>query len=157
MALNRPGPPDIFVEMGTDALVRPGDVGVLHSEGWRIKPHEVPPCDHKAWQDYLAKWDIQMPFRIHLTAETNGHMVFMKMHAVVPDARSSRAGIIAKNIILEVEVLVPTTKPDERTERWVRALLRWLVTHELDEWIEVDGVRVFDPHRDGRTPTPENS
>jgi len=35
----------------------------------------------------------------------------------------------------------------KKVARWVRALVHAWLCHEADEWIHVDGVRVFDPHK----------
>lgn len=134
--------------------IRPGDVGVAHSI-FRSKPEDVPPADLEAWSEYLAAWHVPKPVEIKLSAVPNGRMVFMLMEAFQDDA----AGLLylPDQVHLRIEIMVPTPRPDENSARWVRALLRWLVLHELDEYTKVAGQRVFDPHRGGRTPTPENS
>ena len=158
-------PPVVIVDLQHDRIadttgrIRPGDIGVTHSV-FRQKPEEVPPADLVAWSDYLAKWNVPKPVRIKLSAERNGHMVFMRMEAREPDARQyprNNRQHPLEDVDLAIEIMVPTPRPDESSARWVRALLRWLVCHELDEYTSVGGERIFDPHRHGRSPTPENS
>lgn len=61
-------------------------------------------------------------------------------------------------IDISVEVLAPTIFPDDRSDEWIRAIVRWLVLHEVDEFIRVDGQRKYDPHQPGLpAPSPHNS
>lgn len=68
---------------------------------------------------------------------------------IVTDSVESKTG-------LTVEVLCPTLYPTktDATDLWLRANLRWMLLHELDEFIEISGDRPHHPHRGGRTPTP---
>ena len=102
-----------------------------------------------------------MIIRLGMMKSNNAEGVLL-IDARMPEARELAVGEpLARNrpseIYLSVEVMLPTDAPCEATDRWVRAHVRWLLLHELDEFIVINGVRQFDPHRDGRTPTPENT
>lgn len=159
MAVNLFGHPDSEPDRFPDATgrIRPGDVGV---RGTRHQVGKIdagtPKQDLKAWEEFLARWSVELPIKIAVMALANGPVVYMRMSSAQPDARCPNPRH-ANTTYLTVDIPVPTAQPDESSARWVRALLRWLVLHELDEFIKVDGERVFDPHRGGRTPTPENS
>lgn len=128
-------------------LIRAGDVGVFNAG--------APTANYHAWADWLSRWSVPRPLAIHLSIARTGARTFIRIFTSVPDSVLPEA--TRRDIELKLEVLVPTEEPDVDSDRWLRALLRWLVCHELDEWISVDGVRVFDPHANGQTPTPENS
>lgn len=132
--------------------IRAGDVGIFLSPP--VKAQDAP-ADYAAWGMYLAKWRIDRPMRITLEAIPNGPAVFIRIGSWQPQARPTRMD--DPDVHLQIDVLVPSPTPDKNSDRWVRALLRWLVCHELDEWIKVDGERKFDPHANGKTPNPENS
>jgi hypothetical protein len=131
-------------------LIRPGDVGI------RLLP---PSPEFKAyyhnlakWQDFCCAWEVKGPIGVYVVAERRGNSV-----AIIVRGRSIDATIPGAPIDLNIEVLAPSAEPDENSNRWMRALLRWFYCHELDEFIHVDGVRIFDPHDPSRpTPTPEN-
>jgi predicted house-cleaning noncanonical NTP pyrophosphatase (MazG superfamily) len=131
----------------TGELVRPGDVGA------NIAPAVA--ADVVAWDSWLTAWHVTRPLRFKLSAHSNGARVFIRIESEQPDAALPEAA--RRPIQLRVDVAVPSAAPDETSPRWLRALLRWFVLHELDHWIYVNGECIFDPHRDGRTPTPENS
>lgn len=146
--------PDRFPD--TTGRIRPGDVGVrsLRQQLGKVDA-ATPKHDLEAWLEFLRRWRVVMPIRIELDALSNGPIVYMRMTSTQPDSRRGKRDDTMT--YLTIDIPVPSPKPDEHSARWVRALLRWLVLHELDEFIEVDGDRVFDPHRGGRTPSPENS
>lgn len=148
--------PDRFPD--TTGRIRPGDVGVRIIERQHPVPHTRAELalQAEAWRDYIAKWRIERPMNVHLSIESNGGVVYLRMGATEPESKEANPKD-PRHIMLQVDIPVPSVMPDERSARWVRALVRWLVLHELDEWIVVDDKRIFDPHRDGRTPTPENS
>ena len=148
--MNRPGDPFVKLHIDTTSHIRPGDVGATYVTN--IPMNRVPAADLDACAEYLDKWKVEHPFPIVIEAVANGHIVFMKLSANQPDASKPYG-----EVSLEIEIIVPTPRPTPESDRWVRALLRWFVCHELDEFITVDGKRIFDPHRDGRRPTPENS
>jgi hypothetical protein len=150
----------------TLSLIRPGGVGA-EIPVWapripRGQPGAKPVYDLNAWQVYLNGWRILRPMRIRLTMKSNGAEGIMVLDARMHEARELIEGFPSpkqtpSQILLSVEVMLPTDAPCAATDEWVRAHLRWLLLHELDEFIEVNGVRRFDPHRDGRTPHPGNS
>lgn len=149
--------PFVIAFQPADDGIRPGDVGVELSSYQNLVT-AMPYQDLDAWRDFIARWDVQFPIKIGLSVGRNGPSVFLKLSMDVPNSRTASTPGMALLTDVNIEVLVPTTMPViGQTERWVRALLRWFVLHELDEWILIHGCRFFDPHADGKMPTPANS
>lgn len=134
--LDGPLPADIEITLHHDRLVAKFHMLSIDSKPERGRV----PCKAKPW-------DCNNPVCLdHRVVE------------VVTDRRGqSKLGVKADSIALDVDVMVPTALPCEASALWIRAILRWMYVHELDEWIRVNDVMLFDPHDNKLPPTPENS
>jgi hypothetical protein len=105
--------------------------------------------DLAAWQDFISRWTIDYPVRARWEAfaDEGHHVRIRRVMRSVPDS-SDPTRILAIDID---GLLVPSSRPDGESARWVRAALVYHLIHELDEFLTFDGDRVFDPHN--RRPT----
>jgi len=151
----------VMVQQPTTAdCIRPGDVGVTTPRNLIGLPTtQLQGYDIKAWTAFVARWDVCQPVPFMLCVKQNGPVGYLRVSTIQPDSRGiALYPIKADNIHIEIDLVLPTSAPDQHADRWIRAILRWFVLHELDECLLVEGDRKYDPHRPGMPPpTPENS
>lgn len=139
----------------TECLIRPGDVGVLMPSSLEDSSRQ----DYEAWKRFIARWQVPAHCPVPMELEVSWvHKSRAVLHAHLRalDAAVDNPGFKMKEY--SVSQMLPTVRPVAvASDRWLRALLRWWWCHELDEWLRIDGKRVFDPHVRFATPTPENS
>ncbi len=136
-----------------------------------------------AWERRLNQWRVMRPIRYRMTfkdvppyggisfdawqPESDAYIASVsRLLARVGKVRRSPPDDLGAPIIIQesvesrtgltVEVLCPTPYPTKctATDRWIRALLRWMTLHELDEYIQINEERPYHPHRNGMTPFP---
>ena len=147
----------------TEALVYPGDVGVRAAFAdpvvqrlWmaesptplteELAAHLRTAWDLEAWASYLERWRYRgRNPTIELSIEAEWP-AFPNLRADVSgwDTQRGREHLWTNNVR---RVGLPTRKPVRGTARWLRAIIRWCVAHEVDELICVDGRHPFNPHR----------
>lgn len=125
-------------------------------EGGPTEHHSTPsptpaaqPGDLEAWNAYLAKWSITYPVCATFAAYLDGDDYdyrYIRIQLVTHGAPDSRDPSKIKRSDDSVGLLAPSRLPDPETPRWIRSLLRYHVSHELDEFLMFDGSRVFEPH-----------
>lgn len=138
----------------------------------------------QAWEARLNQWRVMRPVRYRMTfkdVQPYGRIAFdawqpesdayigrvstliarvRKAQRMPPDG--TEAVYLHESIEtktgLTVEVLCPTPYPtkSDATDLWIRAHLRWMTLHELDEYIQICEERPYHPHRNGMTPTPSD-
>ncbi len=127
------------------------DVCERGDHGHQATPQPTPfaePGDLEAWQDFVSRWSIDYPVRARFSAYLDktfdgNPIVRISMDTIeVPDSRDPMEMMNSNSQGL----LVPSRRPDEESPRWIRALMLYHLTHELDEFLAFEGRRVFDPH-----------
>lgn len=140
----------------TEQLIRPGSIGAKVASS-RDNDTEA---DLEAWTQFLDRWTLDGQLPADITAKlTAGKSIVINFDILASDVKTYGNDPPNEHhgISLGVEMLAPTARPCESSKYWIRAVLRWMYVHELDEWIMIDGQRPFDPHNDREPPTPANS
>ncbi len=96
--------------------------------------------DEAAWKNFVAQWEVKGPLPV--TLDVKGEVLILTTRGPSP----TYIDPLVEDIVHH-RFKIPMPRPDQTSVTWIRDMLRDVYLHELDEWIHVGGLRIFDPHR----------
>jgi hypothetical protein len=138
-------------------------------EAYRVadaQPAFGPPrwaADRPAWEALLARITYRPGWQLRVFEDYSSGAMALHVIAQVEDTyHPGRVGrILHGHLIpaylrlqdpLDAQLSRPENLEAERI-RWIREALGRVELHERDEWLKVDGVRLFDPHANDPRPS----